>query len=284
MKLISKLNLYFIILSLGMYSCEDVINVDIPEGETLLVVDGWITDQSGPYIITLSTTDRYFSNSEAPKVTGAIVRISDSEGNTEVLQETALGIYETQSIQGKIGNSYTLEIEYDGESYKSDTYLSPTSPIDSLTYRYEEANLVREDPGIFASYYGPELPEEGNFYRMKVYVNNVLENKTEDLLLFDDKFTNGNYFNDYELEDTPLTEGDNLRVEFWSLTEDTYLFYEEMLGQIDNTGLFANPIANIRTNIINNNPNSKRVAVGYFGASSVSSKSGIIIGQEGVIK
>ncbi|MOA65423.1 hypothetical protein D3C78_1918030 [compost metagenome] len=52
---------------------------------------------------------------------------------------------------------------------------------------------------------------------------------------------------------------------------DAYHFYDELRTQISNGGIFANPPANVRTNVKNVNSSSAKKAVGYFGASLVSS-------------
>jgi hypothetical protein len=64
-------------------------------------------------------------------------------------------------------------------------------------------------------------------------------------------------------------------METWSITRDAFLFYSELQQQIFNGGLFANPPANVRTNVFNKNPGGPR-AVGWFGGAGVSSKEVII--------
>ena len=56
-----KLIYYFeiLLLCLTILSCEDKIELDLPEGDVGLVVDGMITTQDGPQVIRLSLTTNY---------------------------------------------------------------------------------------------------------------------------------------------------------------------------------------------------------------------------------
>ncbi len=64
--------------------------------------------------------------------------------------------------------------------------------------------------------------------------------------------------------------GDTIAVDLLSIDGEQWRFLKEMDIQLNNTGLFANPIANIRGNITNTDANSKVQAVGCFGMARVS--------------
>ncbi len=268
MKITHLITIFFVVL--GLTSCEDVIDVKLEEGETQLAVDGWITDQPGPYTIRLTTTAPYFNNTTTPRVKGATVTLTDSEGNSEILKESEPGMYVTSQLQGKIGNSYTLSIRYEGEEYTAQTQIKRVPPIDSLGVKYRKGGGFTEE-GYYVTYNGPELPGTGDYYRFKVFRNDTLLNKPENLSFTDDRFVDGNYIEDIQRNFDPFKSGDEIRVETWSITEDAYLFYNELRQQIQNGGLFANPPANVRTNIINKNSNERK-AVGWFGGAAISSK------------
>ena len=76
-------------------------------------------------------------------VSGATVKISDSDGNSETLAEKSSGSYYTSSIQGIIGRAYSLTITTkEGWTYQSvpDTLL----PVGDFNLRYEFK--LNEDP------------------------------------------------------------------------------------------------------------------------------------------
>jgi hypothetical protein len=274
--------LFFLFILILGASCEKVIDVELDEGDVLLVVDGWITNQPPPYDINLSTTAPYFLNQTTPRATGATVKLKDSEGNEETLTEVSAGKYRVNQIAGKVGNRYTLSIQYQGESYEAQTELKNVPPIDSLLYEKIPERLGRKE-GLYINYFGPELASEGDFYRLKVFRNDTLFNKPADLVLFFDQFVNGNYLSDLEVNPfEPYKVNDKVRVELWSITEDAYNFYNEMVQQINNGGLFATPPANVRTNVKNVNPQRKK-AVGYFGGAGVSYIQGTLTSEKGKI-
>jgi len=278
-----KLKLVGFLFLLGFVaSCEKVIDVKLDEGEVLLVVDGWITNQPPPYYIDLTTTAPYFANKPTPRATGATLRLKDSDGNQETLAEVSAGKYRINTIAGKVGNTYTLSIQYRGENYEAKTQIKDVPPIDSVLYERIPARLGR-NAGVYLSYYGPELATEDDYYRIKLYRNDTLLNKPDNLTLFFDQFVNGNYLFDLELNfSDPYKVNDKTRVELLSITEDAYEFYNEMIQQINNGGLFATAPANVRTNVRNLNPQAKK-AVGYFGGAGLSYVQGVVVGEKGAL-
>lgn len=284
-KTVSKFFLFILSwIALLLYSCEDVIDVELEDGETLLVVDGWVTDRPGPYTVTLSTTAPYFSNQATPKVTGAVVEISDDEGNSEVLTEVEDGRYQTQNITGKVGNTYYLKIRVGEDSYEAESYLPLAPPTDSLTYRKEKDDDTEEESkSIHLYYHGPENPGKGDYFRVKIFQNDEFLNEPDDLIYASDEFVDGNYIGDLETANGFET-GDKARIELHAITEGAFYFFDEMWRQSSNQGPFSDPPSNIRTNIKTIQSTQFSKAIGFFGTSSVSFKEGIIEGEEGVIK
>ena len=108
--------------------------------EKLLVVDGIITNQPGPYTIRLS----YSSELRLIKqnaVQGCAVIISDNNGYSEILNELEPGKYVTTNpaFQGVVGRQYKLTIHTPSEqTYESDFQeLKNTVGIDSVYAKLE---------------------------------------------------------------------------------------------------------------------------------------------------
>ena len=87
--------------------CQDVIELEVPEGRTRLVVDGLVTDASATQTVKLKYTAPYFSNTSTPAATGAEVFITDNEGNKFLLEESEPGLYQAD-FQAQVGNSFTV--------------------------------------------------------------------------------------------------------------------------------------------------------------------------------
>jgi hypothetical protein len=116
--------------------------------ENAVVVDGMITNDPGPYTVTLSRSSSVSQPAFLPLV-GCEVSIMDNLGNSEILKEESDGIYRTSpnGIQGEVGISYKLSIQTpNGRHYESEyAYLSPPTTIDSIYYLPELKEVVDAD-------------------------------------------------------------------------------------------------------------------------------------------
>lgn len=266
----------FVLLTPAISSCLDVIDVEGPVAPALLAVDGQITDQAAPATVRLTRTQQYFTKDAAPAVTGAVLTLTDDLGRQETLAETSPGRYVGNgTVPGRIGGHYVLTIAADGETYRAETDIRRTPPIDSLRLEYKEEQLGF-DAGFYPLYYGPELPGVGDYYRFKVYKNGKMFNDPFDLIVRSDELVDGRYIGAIELTDEPLVRGDKIKVELNSVPRDYFFFLNEMFGQINNVGLFATSPANVRTNVVNTQAGSARTAVGYFAGFTVRADSVVV--------
>ena len=107
----NKIQTLILSLSTIMFvACEKVIDIDLNDVEPKIVVEANIDDIEGPYQVKLTKTVNYNQSNMFPTVSDAVVTLSDSEGNTEVLVESVPGIYVSTLIEGVPGRTYTLDI------------------------------------------------------------------------------------------------------------------------------------------------------------------------------
>lgn len=254
-------------------SCEDIIDIGLETGETLISVEGMVSDQPGPHYVKLGTTASYFLNQPTPKLSGLNVSISEisPEGIvnfTEPLQESlgTPGLYLSGNWAGQTNHTYVLDFEWEGQSYRAESLLKRVPSIDSLEVEYKKNDVLFDD-GFYIKWFLQEPDGEvPDFYRVKLYANDTLMGSSRNIMLLWDRFVNGNYIKDDIINiGDPYQVKDSARVEVYSLTEDNYYFFVEMQQQINNGGLFANPPANVRTNVKNLNPEGNE-AVGFFSA------------------
>jgi hypothetical protein len=162
---------YFLLLF--TLSCIDPYTVEVPEGEQLLTVDGFITNEPGPHLIRLTRSDTYGSVFQGliRPVTEAKVALRDSEGNVTFLtEEVERGSYFTPvGFQVQAGRSYILQIELqNGKSYTSLPEIANSVPqIDSLSYeavRFATDDRLNDRVGaqIYAHFRDPS--DQTNFY------------------------------------------------------------------------------------------------------------------------
>ena len=139
-----------LLLILLTAACVDRITFDAIESATYgMVVDGFISDQPGPYTVNVSSSfDPESTRNLKNAVSRLTLELSDNVGNKETLTEVSPGNYQTAAdgIRGIPGRVYTLTVKtHDGRTYVSrpDTLPVPAS-IDRLYFEY---TLKRDTDG-----------------------------------------------------------------------------------------------------------------------------------------
>lgn len=268
---------YFILLSLLVFaSCQDVIDLNVPDGEVQLVVDGWLTDQAGEKQVLLATTANYFENTEPPRVTDALVVLNNENGAVDTLEEKEAGVYVTSYV-GVVGEVYHIYIRTAaGEEYRSSPEPLRSVPTISAIYATFKEETVFEDEGYYVSIDTEEPLGVGDYYRWKQYVNEGYLNEPFDLLYASDEFVDGNPIIGFEVTTDPLEVGDHYRIQQLSISKQAYEFFFQLQNQTAFIGsLFDSPPAALKGNIVNVDPTGKK-ALGYFGVSAVSEKEMVI--------
>lgn len=139
------------------FGCVDRVffDINIPN-EYEISIDGFISDQEGPYRISVLRTFDTESRENLRSGVSARVTMSDAEGNSEILSQVTSGVYETAvaGIRGKIGSVYKLKVELDdGRIYEStpDTMYTGGS-MDSVRWNFTSGpsvNGIRYDFDIY---------------------------------------------------------------------------------------------------------------------------------------
>lgn len=275
--------------------CDDVINPELPKAEAVLVVDAWINNLPGPQVIKLTRSQPYFDSSQPPGVPGAVVSVSTPDKNFPFV-ETDNGQYvwnpDPGETFGVIGETYTLNISVDGEEYTSTSQMKRVPAIDSVTFRFEEENFILPD-SYWGEFWSRDPEGEGDTYWIKSYKNEMLLNKPEEInIAYDAGFSKGggldnlifippirDTINPFEQDEndeflSPFEDGDSLYVEVHSINEAAFNFLFNVQIQTNRPGgfgeLFAQPLANVPTNIENTNATSTQPAQGIFNVAAVS--------------
>ena len=253
-------------------ACEDVVDIEVPTSEPRLVVEGNILDQPAPQEVRLTYSSEYFSQGAAPAVTGATLVLTRGDGviDTLVERETEPGTYETQQ-DGVLGEIYVLDILTPlGKHFRSlPEELLPVTPIDELSYRFEEPDTEEDDTLYVVMIDAIEPPNTRNYYQWKVYVNGELQDEPGDLSYARDDFVQDRVDDVEIFFSSDIQNGDTIRVEQYSISETYYEFLNELFTQTAFIGgIFDPPPAPIKGNIYNvDDPND--YALGFFHASSI---------------
>lgn len=282
---------YLNYLALGLTSiwvltaCEDKIELDLPQGDVLLVVEGWISNEPGPYHVRLTYTQAYFDETAPPVASGATVFLRDDEGLQVLLEETSPGVY-TYPDSGVVGRSYYVEITTpDGEQYQSQEELL-REPVPILDIRWEidpdgpSGFLEQEEDQIYSVLIDTfEPPGVGDNYRWRTYVNGVFKNDPFDIFVTNDDFVDGSPVLGFSPVNDLFFEGDTVTIVQERISRAALSFLQLIQSQTAFVGgPFDTPPAPIRGNVLNTS-DPQRNALGFFGAAA-RDRATVVVGVE----
>lgn len=162
-------NLLLFLSLLLFNNCKDPYDFNLQGVTSSLVVNGIISDLSGPQYIKLGTTS---SPKQSPSpLLGALVNVTDENGNQENLKDLGNGKYQLDQtkVKGRKAGTYLLDIQLpDGRHYKSsaETMASPQAK-DSAYFTIVTEKIVSTE-GILI-----------NNDNVKVYLNTNLPPESE---------------------------------------------------------------------------------------------------------
>ena len=288
---------FFIYTSLCvlLLACEDIINPDIPEAPSILVIDAFLDNTDTMQSIRITLSQSYFDNSPLSGVAGASVIVKNSSGVVLDFAETSDGIYQWDPKVGGplavIGDSLNLMVAVGENQLSATSIMNRVPDIDSVTFRFEEEDLFLPD-SYFAEFWSRDPLGAGDTYWIKAYKNGEFLNQPNEInIAFDAGFSeSGNVdglifippirdaVNPFEQDEndkflSPYEDGDSLYVEIHSINKEAFYFLNEMRIQTDRPGgfaeLFATPLSNVSTNIINTGGNKDLVIAGFFNVAAV---------------
>jgi hypothetical protein len=240
-------------------SCEKVVQVDLNKATPQIVIQGNITNEAGPYTVSITQSVPFDNDNVYPPVSGALVQITDNTAAiTKLLTETSPGIYSTGSIIGAAGHSYSLKVQASGKEYTATTTMPAVVPFDSLTFytnTFFGVTLTNPVP----NYQDPAgVP---NYYLFRQYINNK---PLSGLFVFEDRLSDGRYISTQLFNDSSyIQKGDTVDVEMWCIEKNIFNYFNQIIESQGrgNTGPVAaptNPVSNISGG-----------ALGYFSAHPV---------------
>jgi hypothetical protein len=289
-------NKYIVLISIAFIiifsSCEDVIDIELDDAPTQIVVDAWLNNLSETQTITINTTIPYFDSLSRNDITGAQVQVTRMDDNTVyTFEDQGDGSYlwtpSAGESLGTIGDNFSLEIVNGSERYSAATQLYRVPPVDSIGQEFREDDLSGPD-GIYCNFFSRDLIGLNDTYWIKTFKNGVYLNKPEELnIAWDAGFDSGAQVDGFifitpvrelvnEIPDTsdnrfaPYFPEDIIRVEIHSISNPAFSFLESARDQLlnANNGIFAEPIANTPGNI--NNENNSLEVLGVFNVAAIS--------------
>ena len=251
MKNIHKL-LLFALVSFVFASCQDVIDIELRDADRRYVIEGLVIEGVDSVIVRVSRTTSFFDTSEPEAVTDAEVILTLPDGSTQVLSHDSEGYYKVQGIDAIANGTYQLRVLVAGETFTARAFMPVSVSIDSLTYRPEQ-NFFGPPPAgppKFNVFLNFQDPMERNYYRASYARNGNLKDNLNDIQLFDDELTNGNYI-EIPIFNQNYRLGDTAYVALLTMDPEVYTFYETFVSaaSADAGSPFSaapdNPITNI---------------------------------------
>jgi len=286
-------SIFILLLICFISSCSEIYEYEFESQAPLLVVEGLITNTTGPHYVRLTESinevvkpDYSGSPVEITQpITGAMVTLSDDMGNTEELRYTGhqegtypetQGWYIIEEIEGAVGRTYTLTIEWNGKIYTAEDRMEPVPAIEKVGFKRKHLSAKNEDVDIPLIYfYEPQGVK--NYYLMYYSVDGFFgSNRNWSFSILNDEFLDA-HVDGLEMDDGQSPTGQDfyeyigggaqVDVYLESLSEPAYEFYRGVIDQFDaDGGAFspapATPVGNISGG-----------ALGLFRASAVSKKS-----------
>lgn len=284
------INIFAILVTAAAFtSCEDVIDLDIPKGKTYAVVDAWITNEAGKQNIRITESVPYTATGEAPVVSDAVVVLTDLTDNKTYPFTFANGMYShdpglDKSI-GVLNHAYKLRIELKNEVFEAIDTIKRVPEIDSITYEFKKAEDAQSNKeGYYARFHGRDLPGASDYYWVRSY-RNTKANRVADAFAVDGSYQE--YVADSAVFIVPISESitnwdkpyllnETVIVRMASLTKSSHTFLTHVESQLNNGGLFAKILENVRSNLKNTNASSQTKVLGWFGTSAVKFKEKVI--------
>lgn len=259
-----------LILLLGVFlatACTEIVEIPLSEEPQKFIIEGRINDGPGPYQVTVRKTTDIYASGDFPNVENAEVIVSDDQGNVDTLTEVSPGVYETNTLQGTIGNTYTLSVAAEGQEFTSVAKMNRIHDLDTLGYEFVEEFLFFEE-GYYVTAFAQEIEGLGDYYRFLFIVNDSLYDDPNDIWFTDDRLVDGQLV-DFQFPYATQVD-DTVTIEIWSIEQAEYDYYFMLQSQANSAGNpFGSPPDNVDGNITNG-------ALGYFGANAIRSASVVI--------
>lgn len=307
-----RYSVLIIILSCFFFQCLEPFEFDIDDSEVekVLVVDGVLSNSSGPHTVTLSRTQPFGSKFLDP-VTGASISLN----NEFDFEEVGEGRYILDNFQARMGDSYSIQISLsDGKEYISAAASMPPSVK-------PDSSFVRYEQDIFTTLTGNERLSKV----INVYLDTPLPNRengqeyylrwiTEGLSVFPEESCGGLHIpktcyvidppnaQNLILQSSENIAGNRLVKQFvaqksqytnsefkalyvfstyqYSITKESFEYWSDLKSLANQSGtVFDLPPAALQGNVVNQD-DPEELVLGYFDVAAIDTIRAKVIGAE----
>jgi hypothetical protein len=261
-------------------SCTKVVDLKLNEPESKIAVDGLISNRAGESFVKLTYTKGYLSSDAPEIIIDAQVSVRDNDGNITLFSTSNNeGLYLAPTdFMGEIGKTYTLDVQYEGQSLSAESTMNDT--VSGSSVNVIKADIT--DPYLDAGYHLlatiKKYKEEDSFYKGEIFINGVKQmNTAADIVAFDDRMFEAGEELEVRLfrwaetleDDEKPQKGDVVTLQLISISEKTYDYLQALSETPMQGGLFGNTPANVPSNI--------QGGLGWFQASAFSNPQKVVV-------
>ncbi len=257
--------LLIIPIILSLFSCQEVIDVDLTNDIERLVVDALIrvnSNQSNTTIeIKTSLSSSYFE-SNIPLTVQSLTITNNESGNNIILTEEETGTYSTTVETNFLTDGeLTLTVIYNDEIYSGSTNYVQTVPFNNI--QQGNSNLLEADETeVVISY--TDTADQTNYYLFDFDFN--------EYLVSEDEFYQGETFEFSYFYDSELSVGESATISILGIDSDFYNYMSQLIASTSgNQGPFQAPTSTTRGNIINTTTDNleEDYPLGYFAVCQI---------------
>jgi hypothetical protein len=259
--------LILLMASLAFSSCEKVIEVNLDDSASVIVIEATITNNKEPFSVLVSKTTPYFGTTTSTLVSGATVSVRAENGEPKYFNESSPGVYNLEKTIAQPNYWYIVDVEYEGITYSARSYLNEFVPITDFSISHFDG-LGFVESGYKICCFIKDPPGIDNYYRMKILVNGKTVTDDGEFNLYSDELFDGKEVGLVQ-QSAVFQETDTITIELQSIDEATYNYFntlETISGiEILQSASPSNPTSNFDND-----------ALGYFSAYSFDRKTLVV--------
>lgn len=295
-----KKEIFYILFLIALVSCEDVVDVDLPETEPRLIVNGLLrVDQSQEFVdvrIEMRETTTFFEDNTITQVESAVIGYGVPNQFGELTQlafsslteeEPGTGVYvpdpdfssdqRIRTAAVEPGVVFILQIQHKDKSYYARTEYAPTVPLDNLE-QGDNTLFDEDETEVIVTF--TDDPDTSNYYIFDFGYGNFQA--------LEDQFFQGQQFQFSYFYDNNLSPGQTVTISILGAHQQFYNYIDLLVEQTQaDGGVFQTPVATVRGNvfdvtgldnidIFDNVERPDEYALGYFAVVQEFSQSLVI--------
>ena len=243
-----------ILLLTALIGCKKEINVDLQDASPHIVIEATVTNATYAEV-TVSKSVAFSNSNTYPKVSGALVNISDN-GVNYVLTESEAGRYSNNSLIGVPGHTYNLSVKVEGKEYTSTSTMPLQVHLDTLLLE----KLFWGNESIWAV--KPQYTDPAGFGHHYMFIEKINGKQYPQYWVWDDRILN-NSISTIPLfqNDSTINVNDTIEIEMRCIDKNVFRYFTALQGSQNNATTPANPENTITGG-----------ALGYFSAHTTQKK------------